>query len=43
MLRTFWHRVFYRKKREEYAEECRHSIIFMQKKIKEFFEELRKG
>ena len=43
MLRTFWHRVFYRKKREEYAEECRHSIVFMQKKVKEFFEELRKA
>ena len=43
MLRTFWHRMFYRKKREEYAEECRHSIVFMQKKVKEFAEELRKG
>ena len=43
MLRTFWHRMFYRKKREEYADECRHGVVLYQKKIKEFFEELRKG
>ncbi len=43
MLRTFWHRVFYRKKREEYGEECRNSIILMQKEVKEFFEKLKEG
>lgn len=42
MLRTFWHRMYYRKKREEFAEECRHSIIFFQKKMREFYEDLRK-
>jgi hypothetical protein len=41
MLRTFWHRVFYHKRREEYAEECRHLTVFFQKKIGEFFKELR--
>jgi hypothetical protein len=43
MLRTFWHRAFYRKKREEYAEECRHLVIFYQRKIREFYEELKKS
>lgn len=42
MMRTFWHRVFYHKKREEYAEECRHSIILFQRKIHEIFEKLKK-
>ncbi|RLB32404.1 MAG: hypothetical protein DRH12_19525 [Deltaproteobacteria bacterium] len=41
MLRTFWHRVFYHKKREEYAEECRHSTILFERKLKEFMEELK--
>ena len=40
MLRTFWHRVFYHKKREEYAEECRHSTIMFEKRMKEFFQEM---
>jgi len=43
MLRTFWHRVFYHKKREEFAEECRHMTILFQKKMQEFFHELKKG
>jgi hypothetical protein len=43
MIRTFWHRMFYRRKREEYAEECRHGVILFHKKMKEFFEELKKG
>ncbi len=43
MLRTFWHRVFYRQKRELYAEECRHNITLFQKRIKEFFDELNKS
>ncbi len=42
MLRTFWHRIFYHKKREEYAEECRHSMVYFQKRIRELFEELKK-
>ncbi|MEM7815847.1 MAG: hypothetical protein QXN71_01875 [Candidatus Aenigmatarchaeota archaeon] len=40
MLRTFWHRVFYHRKREEYAEECRHSIILFEKRMKEFFQQI---
>ncbi|RLJ10190.1 MAG: hypothetical protein DRP15_00840 [Candidatus Aenigmatarchaeota archaeon] len=43
MLRTFWHRVFYHKKREQYAEECRHMTIMLENKIKEFFESLKAG
>jgi hypothetical protein len=42
MLRTFWHRIFYHKKREEYAEECRHSIVYFQKRVRDFFEEVKK-
>ncbi len=42
MLRTFWHRIFYHKKREEYAEECRHSMVYFQKRIRGLFEELKK-
>lgn len=42
MLRTLWHRIFYHKKREEYAEECRHSIILFERKIKEFWEGIKK-
>ncbi|MBI4154240.1 hypothetical protein HY501_02810 [Candidatus Woesearchaeota archaeon] len=42
MLRTFWHRVFYHKKREEFGEECRHMTILFQKKIREAFEQLKK-
>ncbi len=41
MIRTFWHRVFYHRKREEYAEECRHSEIVFMKYMKEFLRELR--
>jgi len=41
MMRTFWHRAFYHKKREEYAEECRHSTILFQKKLNEFFSSLK--
>lgn len=40
MLRTFWHRVFYHRKREEYAEDCRHSTILFEKRMKEFFHEI---
>ena len=36
MLRTFWHRIFYRQKREEYIEECRHLMIFYEKSVKEY-------
>lgn len=41
MLRTLWHRIFYHKKREEYAEECRHSVVLVMKHMKEFFHELK--
>ena len=41
MMRTFWHRVFYHKKREEYAEECRHSTILFMNKMKEFCNTLK--
>ncbi len=43
MIRTFWHRIFYRQKREEYIEECRHTMILYEKEIKKYMEELRKG
>ncbi|RLJ07771.1 MAG: hypothetical protein DRP13_03335 [Candidatus Aenigmatarchaeota archaeon] len=42
LLRTMWHRIFYHKKREEYAEECRHSIILFERKVKEYWEALKK-
>jgi hypothetical protein len=41
MIRTFWHRVFYHKKREEYAEECRHSEIIVMRHMKEFLKHLK--
>lgn len=41
MLRTLWHRMFYHKKREEYAEECRHSVVLVMKHMKEFFRQLK--
>jgi hypothetical protein len=40
MLRTFWHRMFYHRKREEYAEDCRHSIVLFERRMKEFFQEI---
>ncbi len=43
MLRTFWHRMFYHRKREEYAEECRHSMVLFQKKIAEIFSRLKES
>ncbi|MBL7160563.1 MAG: hypothetical protein ISS93_01790 [Candidatus Aenigmarchaeota archaeon] len=43
MMRTFWHRIFYHKKREEYAEDCRHSVILLQRRIHDFFERLKEG
>lgn len=43
MIRTFWHRIFYRQKREEYSEECRHVMILYEKEIKAFMEKLREG
>jgi hypothetical protein len=41
MLRTFWHRVFYYRKREQYAEQCRHMTNMLMTKIKEFFDSLK--
>jgi len=43
MMRTFWHRMFYHKKREEYAEECRHSMVIYQKKLNELFQRMKEG
>ena len=43
MTRTFWHRLFYHKKREEYAEDCRHGIIVFQKKVREFVNKLNQS
>ncbi|MCX6814816.1 MAG: hypothetical protein NTY20_04175 [Candidatus Aenigmarchaeota archaeon] len=40
MIRTLWHRVFYHMKREEYAEDCRHSVVLFERKMKEFFHEI---
>ena len=41
MMRTFWHRFYYHKKRQDYAEECRHGVIMFQRQMNEFFRELR--
>ena len=41
MLRTFWHRVFYYRKREEYGEECRHGMTLFLRKMKEFTQQLK--
>lgn len=41
MLRTLWHRVFYHKKREQYAIECRRLSIIFQKQMAAYFRELR--
>jgi hypothetical protein len=40
-LRTFWHRVFYHKRREEYNEECKHLTVMLQRQLQELFRELR--
>jgi hypothetical protein len=40
IMRTFWHRVFYHKKREEYAEDCRHMTILFMEKMKEYCQAL---
>ncbi|MBU0953332.1 MAG: hypothetical protein KKA90_02845 [Nanoarchaeota archaeon] len=40
MLRVFWHRIFYHRRREIYAEECRHGIVLYQKKVKALFTKL---
>ena len=41
MLRVFWHRIFYYRKREEYAEDCRNMITRFNKNMIEFFRLLR--
>jgi hypothetical protein len=40
-IRTFWHRMFYHRKREEYNEECKHLTIMLQRQLQELFRELR--
>ncbi len=42
VLRTFWHRMFYHNKREEYAEECRHSVVVYADKLKELVDRLQR-
>ncbi|MFH1364807.1 MAG: hypothetical protein ABIH52_04085 [Candidatus Aenigmatarchaeota archaeon] len=41
MFRTLWHRAIYHKKREDYAIECRHITMILQKRMIEYFKELR--
>ncbi|MEM5871307.1 MAG: hypothetical protein QW051_00370 [Candidatus Aenigmatarchaeota archaeon] len=41
MLRVFWHRVFYYRKREEYAEDCRNTISIFVRNVYEFMRQLR--
>jgi hypothetical protein len=41
MLRVFWHRSFYFKKREEYAEECRNMLSVFNRNVHEFMRQLR--
>ncbi len=40
-IRTFWHRMFYNKRRVEYNEECQHLTRMIQKQLQELFRELR--
>jgi hypothetical protein len=41
ILRTFWHRLFYRQRREEYREECRNSMVMYEKQLKDFFQKIK--
>ena len=41
MMRVFWHRAFYYRKREEYAEDCRNMVSMFNRQINEFFRQLR--
>lgn len=41
MLRVFWHRSFYYKKREEYADDCRNMVSILGRNIHEFLRQLR--
>lgn len=41
MLRTLWHRMFYARKRAEYQEGCRHTIMSFTGEVKKLFEELK--
>lgn len=43
ILRTFWHRMFYHHKREQYAEECRHSTVVYTDKLKELTERIQRA
>jgi len=43
MFRTLWHRMFYHKKRDEYATECKRLSMVFQKKMIEYFKQLREG
>ena len=41
MLRVFWHRSFYFRKREEYAEDCRNMVTIFNRNAHEFLRQLR--
>ncbi len=43
MLRMMWHNTFYSKKRDDYTEECRHLTVYFQRRMLEFFRELRES
>lgn len=41
MLRVFWHRSFYYRKREEYAEDCRNMLSIFVRNMHQFLRQLR--
>ncbi|UCD07027.1 MAG: hypothetical protein JSW41_04300 [Candidatus Aenigmatarchaeota archaeon] len=41
MLRMIWHNTFYSRKRDEYTAECRHLTVYLQRRVLDFFRELR--
>ncbi|MBN2252154.1 MAG: hypothetical protein JW701_00545 [Kosmotogaceae bacterium] len=43
MMRTFWHRVFYKDRRYKWLSECRDSMLLIQDRLKEFFNLLTKA
>ena len=41
MLRRFWHRIYYHRKRMQYLYWCKESVMDFERKLKDFGEELR--
>lgn len=41
MMRVIWHKTFYATRRIEHTEECRHLTVYFQRRMMEFFRELR--